>query len=139
VRGEAGLGEFDFELVVFIGALSWSCIKGDLVVGRHIGDTFLEQRSEIVVEFESETTALDGEHRKREIPGSDLVRLDDAFEEVFVVRGAEHGLGVAGGIYAVESDTRLAQLSGEAHDVGEDLLLLLGTKESRKNKFTVVA
>ena len=114
--------------MVFIGALNRSFIKRNLVVGRRVGDTFLEERREIVVQFKSQSTALDGEHRKPEVPRSDQVRFADTFEEVFVVRGSEHGLGAADRIYAVESDNRLAQLSGEAHNIGKDLLLLLGTE-----------
>jgi hypothetical protein len=62
---KAGLGELDFEVVVFVWPLGWSWIKGNLVVGRGIGDAFLQTPRDIVCGVKRKTAALNREHRER--------------------------------------------------------------------------
>src|SRR5271163_5025412 len=69
---EAGLGDSYFEVMIFVRALGCGCGEGDLVVGRAVGNALLQHRGDIIIELESETAALDGEHLESQIGQIDL-------------------------------------------------------------------
>ena len=124
--GEAGLGDFYFEVMVFVGALGCGSVEGDLVIWRDIGKALLQERGDIVIELESETTTLNGEHLEPQIGQIDLAGFADTFQELLIVRAAKDRLAGTYGIDVVEGDARLPELSGKTYDLREDLILLLG-------------
>ena len=88
----------------------------------------MQERGDIVTGVEGETTGLSGYYLQAEVAKCGLARLADAFEEALIVEIAAYALAGAQRIDAVESHAALSKLSGEADDVGKDLLLLLKVK-----------
>src|ERR1700677_452204 len=127
-RGQAGPRDFYFEVVIFVGAFGWGRGEGDLVIGRDVGKALLQHRGEIVIELESETTALNGEHLESQVAQIDLAGFADTFQELLVVGAAKDRLAGANRIDVVESDARLPELSGETYNLREDVCLLLGVE-----------
>jgi len=115
-------------VVIFVGALSCGCDEGDLVIGRDIGNALLQERGEIVIELESQTAALNGEHLESQIAKIDLAGFADTFEKLLVVGAAKDRLSGADRIDVVNGDPRLSELSGETYNLREDVPLLLGVE-----------
>jgi hypothetical protein len=107
---EAWFSKFDFEVMIFVGALRRGGDEGNFVIGGDVGKTFLQERGDIVIEIENETAALHGEDLQAKISGGDLAGFADAFDELLVVGGAQEGFVGAERIDVVNSDAGLQEL-----------------------------
>jgi hypothetical protein len=94
-------------VVVLVSLVTRGSIKGDLIVGLRIGKTFSQESGDVVVEVESKSAALRGDHLERQIPWYDLTRFPNAFNEVLIVGSAQLIFGRAQRINAVQRDACL--------------------------------
>jgi len=117
--------QLHLEMMVFVGMFGGRGLEGELVVGAGVGHGLLQEGCDVVIGIEHLTAALGSQDLQTEVADIDLAGLLDALDEVLVVVFAHNPFAGAEGIDVVESGAGSAELVGEGHDVGEDLLLLL--------------
>src|ERR1700722_3771981 len=126
-REQAGLVDFNFEVMIFVSLVSGGELKGKFVIWRGIADAFLEQAGHVVVVIEGHAAALNREDRQTQIAQTYLAGFADALQKFLVVRRAAQSFA-AERVDAVHGDAAGAESIGNGDDVRDNLLLLFGVE-----------